>query len=186
MNKIYVRAGYGFREDTLENWIMENPVLEKGEPSIVRNPEKDGEWLKIGDGVTAWNDLPWKKGPKGDTVPADPTYNPESENAQSGKAVAEAVGNKMDKFGDVAVNDSQVVLYVDDGSKTFRIETTQAGTTIVSGGQLILNDKGGGVIFSGVSDIDFQHRKLTNVADPAENADAATKGYVRQALGLTE
>ena len=63
--KIYANARFGFREDTLENWIANNPVLEKGEPAVVRDGE-NGEWLKIGDGVTAFNNLPWKKGPKGD------------------------------------------------------------------------------------------------------------------------
>lgn len=33
----------------------------------------------------------------------DQTYDPESENAQSGKAVAEAVAPKMDKFADVTI-----------------------------------------------------------------------------------
>lgn len=64
-NKIYVNARYGFREDTIENWQVENPVLEKGEPSIVRDPEEPSEWLKIGDGETPWNDLPYRKGPQG-------------------------------------------------------------------------------------------------------------------------
>ena len=141
-NKIYLNSTFGYREDTLENWTSSNPILEKGEPSIVRDGA-DGEWLKIGDGKTVWNDLPWKKGPKGDVGPigprgetgpqgvrgaqgekgdqgpagergkdgadyvlteadkeeianmakpvADQTYNPESENAQSGIAVAEAL-----------------------------------------------------------------------------------------------
>ena len=64
-SKIYTKAVFGYREDTLENWEANNPVLEKGEPSIVRDGA-DGEWLKIGDGVTSWNNLPWKKGPKGE------------------------------------------------------------------------------------------------------------------------
>lgn len=68
-NKIYVNARYGFREDTLENWQVKNPVLEKGEPSIVRDPAEPSEWLKFGDGVTPWNDLPYKKGPQGDRGP---------------------------------------------------------------------------------------------------------------------
>ena len=110
-DKIYLKSFFGYREDTLENWQNSNPVLEKGEPSIVRDGV-EGEWLKIGDGETPWNDLPWKKGPRGDAGPAgddyvlteadkeeianmakpeiDQTYNSESENPQSGKAVAEA------------------------------------------------------------------------------------------------
>ena len=141
-NKIYLNSTFLYREDTLENWTSSNPILEKGEPSIVRDGA-DGEWLKIGDGKTVWNDLPWKKGPKGDVGPIGPqgetgpqgvrgvqgeqgpqgpqgeqgipgekgdvgspgkdaltdqTYNPESPNAQSGIAVAEAVSGKADKW----------------------------------------------------------------------------------------
>ena len=70
-NKIYLNSTFLYREDTLENWTSSNPILEKGEPSIVRDGA-DGEWLKIGDGETAWNDLPWKKGPKGDVGPIGP------------------------------------------------------------------------------------------------------------------
>lgn len=66
---IYINARYGFREDTLEKWQTKNPVLEKGEPSIVRDPTEPSEWLKFGDGETPWNDLPYKKGPQGDRGP---------------------------------------------------------------------------------------------------------------------
>ena len=124
--KIYLDSVLAYREDALANWEYSNPVLEKGEVSIVRDGN-DGNWLKIGDGVTAWNDLPYKKGPQGEqgiqgkqgergspgkdgqdyilTIDdkeeiakmakgnVDQTYNPESENAQSGKAVAEALAD---------------------------------------------------------------------------------------------
>ena len=63
-NKIYLNGRFGFREDTLENWEAKNPVLEKGEPGIVRDGQ-NGEWLKIGDGVTPWNKLDYKRGPQG-------------------------------------------------------------------------------------------------------------------------
>ena len=72
-SKIYTKAVFGYREDTLENWEANNPILEKGEPSIVRDGA-DGEWLKIGDGVTSWNNLPWKKGPKGEKGEKGDTY----------------------------------------------------------------------------------------------------------------
>ena len=110
-DKIFLNARYAFRSDTLENWQSENPILEKGEPAVVTDGV-NGEWLKIGDGINTFNLLEWKKGPKGeqgDTGPqgekgdvgadgkdgkdavTDQTYSPTSENAQSGKAVAEAI-----------------------------------------------------------------------------------------------
>ena len=109
--KIYANARFGFREDTLENWSENNPILEKGEPAVVRDGV-NGEWLKIGDGETDFNRLPWKKGPKGEQgiqgikgdkgeqgiqgvagkdAVTDQTYDPNSPNAQSGKAVNEAL-----------------------------------------------------------------------------------------------
>jgi hypothetical protein len=112
-NKIYIDARYGFREDTLENWETINPVLERGEPSIVRDG-KDGEWLKIGDGVTAWNDLPYKKGPRGEQgekgegadITVDQTFNPESPNAQSGVAVEEAVNKPWKVIEDITLTEA--------------------------------------------------------------------------------
>ncbi|MBO5019579.1 MAG: collagen-like protein [Clostridia bacterium] len=122
-----------------------------GREAVGDGLEDETEKFKIGDGVTPWNELKWWKGPRGvdgiqgekgekgergdqgeqgiqgpkgengkDAI-IDQTYNPESENAQSGKAVAEAIanisvrgGNKIEfwqpnteyKVGDVVVADS--------------------------------------------------------------------------------
>ena len=139
--KMFLNSRFGYREDTLENWNSENPILERGEPAIVRDGT-EGRWLKIGDGSTPFGALPWKQGPKGPTgargekgdrgergpegarglqgpqgikgekgekgdrgvdgkdAVTDQNFNPESENAQSGKAVAEAVDGKADKEND--------------------------------------------------------------------------------------
>lgn len=85
MSKLYFgNARFKTRTDTAENWNAENPVLLEGEMGIVTDGT-DNEWLKVGDGVTAWNSLEYKK------AIADQTYDSESENAQSGKAVHTAV-----------------------------------------------------------------------------------------------
>lgn len=63
-DKIYLNGRFAYREDVLANWQEANPVLEKGEPAIVRDG-LDGRWLKIGDGKTPFNSLPWKYGPSG-------------------------------------------------------------------------------------------------------------------------
>jgi len=42
-----------FRNDTSANWQSYNPVLGEGEIGI----EMDTKYIKIGDGVTAWNSL---------------------------------------------------------------------------------------------------------------------------------
>lgn len=44
------------RRDTLENWIKVNPILADAEIGFVL--AKGSSMYKIGDGVTAWNDLP--------------------------------------------------------------------------------------------------------------------------------
>jgi hypothetical protein len=51
------------RRDTLGNWQANNPVLLSGEPSYVTD---DGK-LKIGDGITPWNQLPYYYGDTGAT-----------------------------------------------------------------------------------------------------------------------
>lgn len=101
MSKIYLENFHCQpRRDTSARLQANNPVLCDGEMGVVTDGT-DTEWLKVGDGVTPWNQLPYKKGPKGDKgnkgdkgergEPAitDQTYSATSENAQSGKAVAE-------------------------------------------------------------------------------------------------
>lgn len=52
------------RRDTASAWSTTNPVLAAGEPGWDRTNKK----LKVGDGTTAWNSLPYYEntGPKGD------------------------------------------------------------------------------------------------------------------------
>ena len=110
--RILAAARFKSRSDTLENWEKENPVLLSGEPGVVIDGT-ESEKIKFGDGVTPWNELGWWKGPKGEKgdqgekgdtgtqglpgkdAVVDQSYNPESENPQSGKAVAEAINEKL-------------------------------------------------------------------------------------------
>ena len=46
------------RHDSTENWLSVNPVLEMAEPGYETTTNR----LKLGDGLTAWNDLPYLKG----------------------------------------------------------------------------------------------------------------------------
>lgn len=54
MAKIYCKSSYLLRKDTAENWGNKNPVLRKGEQGL----ETDTGIMKIGDGITAFNNLP--------------------------------------------------------------------------------------------------------------------------------
>ena len=53
------------RRDTAFNWGQINPALQEGEIGVVLN-EQDGTGgggrLKVGDGFTSWNDLPYVDG----------------------------------------------------------------------------------------------------------------------------
>lgn len=57
----------------------------------------------------------------------DQTYDPTSKNAQSGKAVAEAVATKMDKFADVTIENDGMI------NKKFILDTPNAQFEMISG-----------------------------------------------------
>ena len=49
---------FKFKRGTAARWAEVNPILEQGEPGYVYDQNR----LKIGDGVTPWNDLPYIDG----------------------------------------------------------------------------------------------------------------------------
>ena len=53
-----IKTTLQFRRGLAATWAKNNPVLIYGEPGF----EKDTYRLKIGDGVTAWNDLGYLSG----------------------------------------------------------------------------------------------------------------------------
>lgn len=54
-------ASIQFKRGTAARWAEVNPILEKGQPGFVYDINK----LKIGDGVTPWNSLPYIEGSTG-------------------------------------------------------------------------------------------------------------------------
>lgn len=52
------------RNDTAANWTSQNPTLAIGEVGV----ENDNNHFKIGDGVTAWNDLAYASNPETNSV----------------------------------------------------------------------------------------------------------------------
>ncbi len=109
IKRINANARFIYKIKTAQEWQQENPVLLKGEIGFVSDIN-DGYYVKIGDGVTKWNNLPYKKGVKGEkgekgengepgiNAVVEQIYSPQSETAQSGKAVAQAVMNKLNKI----------------------------------------------------------------------------------------
>ena len=94
MAKIYCKSSYLLRRDKAANWSAKNPILREGEEGY----ETDTGRRKIGDGTTEWNNL------KYDSGIVDQTYNPNSENAQSGKAVKEAVTAEQQRADNTFAN----------------------------------------------------------------------------------
>ena len=85
MATIRVKSANLLRRDTAANWSEKNPILREGEEVY----ETDTGKRKVGNGTTEWNNL------KYDSGIVDQTYAPESNNAQSGKAVAEAISEAL-------------------------------------------------------------------------------------------
>ena len=44
-----------FKRGAADRWSELNPILEAGQPGFVTDENR----LKVGDGITAWNDLPY-------------------------------------------------------------------------------------------------------------------------------
>ena len=57
MAKKIIKARLKQRTDTQANWAANNPVLLDGELGLVTD---DKNLYKVGDGATAWNDLPFR------------------------------------------------------------------------------------------------------------------------------
>lgn len=116
------------------------------------------------------------KGDKGDAgkdAVTDQTYNAESENAQSGKAVAEALTNHYTK---VEIDNLDSVQNV----RRFKVDKdTGLSITSPSGNQYIdLYDNSDMDINVDGHNINVSSAKILNVATPEDDTDAATKGYV--------
>lgn len=74
---------FKFRRGPAVEWITDNPVLASGEPGL----ETDTGFFKIGDGVRAWNALPYSNGSGGTGVgPAGPA-GPQGTSGASGESV---------------------------------------------------------------------------------------------------
>ena len=55
MAEVYMDSKFLLKRGSAERWEELNPVLEKGEPGFVLDEGR----LKVGDGITAFNDLPY-------------------------------------------------------------------------------------------------------------------------------
>ena len=53
-----IKTTFKLKRGTAARWAELNPILEQGEPGFVYDENR----LKVGDGVTPWNDLPYIDG----------------------------------------------------------------------------------------------------------------------------
>lgn len=95
-----------WRRDTAAAWTAANPILAEGETGY----EKVTKQFKMGDGVTAWNSLPYGgiQGPQG--IPGTAGTNGTSPNAfttitgNSGTATADAANDNLQITGNAPLN----------------------------------------------------------------------------------
>lgn len=96
---------FQFRRGLADNWRKNNPILAQGEPGF----ERDTYRLKIGDGVTAWNNLSYFGG--SGVLRRDNDYNYDAEyiplNGEvllvdvAGQGLKCKIGDGTTKFGDL-------------------------------------------------------------------------------------
>lgn len=192
VTKIYGKVRFIFRHDTAENWAKENPILAAGEHGVVTDSTVPHEREKIGDGTTPWNELGWWHGPKGENgrdAVTDISYNPQSENAQSGKAVAEAIGNKQDKFADVTVDRDGNVLLTPKKDLQIAANNDNGSVALVGKSVTLYGDYTnlhGLVSVLGVLDFGYGNGRISNLGEPRADNDAVNRAYVDTAIGNIE
>ena len=112
-------------------------------------------------------------------ITIDKVFNPTSENAQSGQAVAEAVADKMNKFGEVSTDKNTTIVEVGTDGKNF---TLDGGANALELNAMRININNGmySVVSGGnkVISADYGNLKLTGLVSPIDDTDAANKGYV--------
>lgn len=135
------------------------------------------------------------KGEPGEDAITDQTYNPESENAQSGIAVAEAVKDLQKYFADVEFSEDTEDTYLDLIFNYVVTRLQSSSAFQIKAGQILLEAGGGtvkiqnGVISTSqeqlkfVEDDTFSTPIPITIGSPTETYHAATKEYVDSAIG---
>lgn len=141
---IYANARFKPRSDTRENWETNNPVLLAGEHGVVTNPQNSYEIEKIGDGVKAWNTLPWWKGPQG-------TQGPKGDKGDTGAGVPEGgtAGQVLKKKNGTDYDTEWGNLSASDVGAYSKPSGGIPKTDLSSGVQEILDNAGGKVTVIG-------------------------------------
>lgn len=126
MAKKIIQAQMQQRRDTAAQWAAKNPVLLDGELGVVTdNPNS----YKIGDGVTAWNDLPLR-GFDGNIVQ---TLGNSATAVMSQKAITEQVAEQNAKLAQLdqewqSIKDANFNIIVNPHVEVIDMGTTEAAT----------------------------------------------------------
>lgn len=145
MAKIYMeKLHFQPKRKTLAQWQKGNPVLCEGEAGAVTDGTET-EWLKIGDGVTAWNDLPFKKGPKGDRGERG-IKGDKGDKGDPGEVTAAELKEVSDKLNNVSketnYNSDKLLEKMDRFD-----EVNGTSVTVPAGTHFIPDSRGGGIGF---------------------------------------
>lgn len=113
-----------FKVNTRSQWTAQNPVLMAGEPGF----ESETENLKIGDGRTAWNTLPYFSGPGYWGSFWDTTSQTATANTPTAILLRK---NDLDNRGVKMISDSRITVdHPGIYSFTFSIQFTNTDTQI--------------------------------------------------------
>ena len=113
-----------FKVNTRSQWTAQNPVLMAGEPGF----ESETENLKIGDGRTAWNTLPYFSGPGYWGSFWDTTSQTATANTPTAILLRK---NDLDNRGVKVISDSRITVdHPGIYSFTFSIQFSNAGEQI--------------------------------------------------------
>lgn len=156
-------ARFKFRFDTTENWEKAAPKLYAGEIGIEKLTDGSRR-MKIGDGEHNWNELGYV---------TDSTYSPNSLNAQSGRAVSEAVASvAANRYTKDEING--MISAKQDKIGTTEINGTTGVTTFTTAVTDILDPTGkSGIEFTSIGPT------LKNVNESAYRSDSIIpKGYI--------
>ena len=134
---------FRLKRGTAQRWEELNPILQQGEPGFVY----DANLLKIGDGVTAWNDLPYIVKPNyeyDDTFLRQMIQDEESRAKKVEKELDLRLAGIEDFFAAIETPDavidtlSEIVYYInEDKEKTNAITNTLEAITNSETGILV-------------------------------------------------
>ncbi len=103
--QVTIQGTIKFRRATAEEWATVNPILGDGEIGYVKGDNSS----KVGDGETAWNDLPWFTRPPTEYMKIDDIYKGAVEGLtapvtnENGAALTDENGNTIDYYFKIQV-----------------------------------------------------------------------------------